>query len=167
MKIDGINLINDSSVKEARIENGASLPSTNAGDEGRMFWLKRSYGDYIAGLYVSDGVQWNYTNDNEGLTTKFKPTEVNMDATVESNSVVLVDTTMGGFQVTLPATPEVGDFVYVIDTVGKFSNNNVTVVRNGAPIRGVSENLKIKANNAFVTMFFAGGVTGWTYTITN
>lgn len=167
MKIDGINLINDSSVKEARIENGDTLPTTNAGDEGRMYWLKRSYGDYISGLYVSDGARWNYTNDNEGLTTKFKPVEANMDITIESNTVVLVDTTMGGFQITLPPTPDVGDFIYVIDTVGKFGNSDITIVRNGDPIRGVSENLKIKVKNAFVTMFFAGGAVGWTYTITN
>lgn len=165
MKIDGINLINDSSVKEARIENGDNLPTTNSGDEGRMFWLKRSYGDFIAGLYVSDGVKWNYTNDNEGLTAQFRTVFANMDITVQPNTVVLADTTNDKFQITLPANPSAGDFVNVVDVAGKFKDEEVTIVRNGAPIRGKSENVKIKVNNATVFLTYTGTSEGWQYSV--
>lgn len=165
MKIDGINLINDSSVKEARIENGDTLPTTNAGDEGRMYWLKRSYGDYISGLYVSDGAQWNFTNDNDGLTAQFKTISANMDITVQPNTVILADTTVGKFQITLPTNPTIGDFVNIIDVTGNFNKDEVTIVRNGDPIRGESENVKIKVQNATVLLTYTGTTEGWQYSV--
>ena len=165
MKIDGINLINDSSVKEARIENGDTLPTTNAGDEGRMYWLKRSYGDYISGLYVSDGAQWNFTNDNDGLTAQFKTISANMDITVQPNTVILADTTVGKFQITLPTNPTIVDFVNIIDVTGNFNKDEVTIVRNGDPIRGESENVKIKVQNATVLLTYTGTTEGWQYSV--
>lgn len=166
MKIDGINLINDSSVKEARIENGDTLPSINTGDEGRMFWLKRSYSDYVAGLYVCDGVAWQYTNDNDGLTTKFKAVSANMDHQATLNSIVMADTTAGKFQVTLPANPVIGDFVTIVDVESNFKKEEVTIVRNGTAIRGKTENVKIQVKNATVFLYFTGSAAGWQYSIT-
>lgn len=163
MKIDGINLINDSSVNDARIENGDTLPTTNTQDEGRMYWLKRSYQDYVAGLYVSDGVKWNYTNDNDNVAANFNHSVVNMDAPMKSNTVVLADSSIGSFQLTLPQSPNMGDFIYIIDTEGEFKKNPVTVVRNGDPIRGKSENLKVKIKNVTLMMFYSGSSQGWCY----
>lgn len=165
MKIDGINLINASSVVDARIENGDSLPPINTDDEGRMFWLKRSYMDYVVGLYVCDGVEWAYTNDNDGLFTRFQASVVNMAHNAKLNHVIFADSTNDKFQITLPANPSVGDFVTIVDVAGKFKANPVTVVRNGAPIRRVSENLKLKVKNASVTMLYSGVVNGWMYSV--
>ncbi len=166
MKIDGINLINASSVIDARIENGDNLPVINTDDEGRMFWLKRSYLDYVVGLYVCDGVQWQYTNDNDGLYTRFQASIANMAHAAKLNHVIFADSSSGPFQITLPADPMVGDFVTIVDVAGKFKTNNVTIVRNGTPIRRKTENLKLKVKNATIQLLYSGIVNGWMYSVT-
>lgn len=167
MKIDGINLINDSSVVDARIENGESLPAvTNLEDEGRMFWLKRSYGDYVAGLYVFDGTQWRYTNDNSELAASLDSVLVNTDHNAKPNSVVVADTSTGSFSVSLPISPNVGDSIIFIDATSSFRNNPLTIARTTAPIRGLYENRRIVADNVTMFMFYTGTAYGWNYLAT-
>ncbi len=164
MKIDGINLINDSSVVDARIENGDSLPAvTNAEDEGRMFWLKRSYSDYVAGLYVFDGTQWQYTNDNGEISARFDSVLINTAHTANTNSVIVADTSTGSFQLSMPDSPNVGDFVIVIDAKSSFYSNPLTIVRTTAPIRGQYENRRIVADDVTMFLFYTGTTYGWNY----
>ena len=163
MKIDGIDLINSSSVVDARIENGYTLPPANIDDEGRIFWLKTAYLDYTIGLYVYDGTQWVFTNDNTNTFSKFQHITINTTQVVPTNSIVFVDTSLGGFQASLPPNPSVGDFVTVIDITGSFKFDNLTLVRNGNNIRGVAENLILKSNDMIMDLYFSGAIQGWVY----
>ncbi len=69
MKIDGINLINDSDMTDAVIESGTTLPIANAQDNGRLFYLTQLDGTDEKGLYIysANDVDWNLINDNTGV----------------------------------------------------------------------------------------------------
>ena len=62
---------------------------------------------------------------------------------------LLIDTASTGVTITLPASPSKGDTVSIMDVsaTGGFGSNNVTVNRNGQPIRGAASNLTLNNNN--------------------
>ena len=64
---------------------------------------------------------------------------------------LLIDTASTGVTITLPASPSKGDTVSIMDVsaTGGFGSNNVTVNRNGQPIRGAASNLTLNNNNQF------------------
>lgn len=71
MKIDGVNLINDSALRDAVVESGTTLPTANAQDNGRLFFLTQAQGQNPKGLYVynASDVAWKFTNDNSDVAT--------------------------------------------------------------------------------------------------
>lgn len=56
MLIDSITLVPGSDITNARIETGATLPSSPL--DGRIFFLTTGYDSYDPGLYVFDGTAW-------------------------------------------------------------------------------------------------------------
>jgi hypothetical protein len=79
--------------------------------------------------------------------------------TAAANDGVQTSTSGGAFTVTLPATPAVGDQVFVIDTAASWATNNLTVGRNGSTIEGLSENLTCDISNVSVQFVYSG--TTW------
>lgn len=74
------------------------------------------------------------------------------------------DTSGGGFTVTLPASPNVGDAPILIhDIAGTFSANNLVLGRNGNKIMGLSEDCTIKTNNVSVWLLWSGATYGWRF----
>lgn len=72
------------------------------------------------------------------------------------------DTTGGAFTITLPATPDEGDEVLIWDggangTAQGFSDDNLTVARNGSTINGLSENAEISTTGAAVIFGYLNG----------
>lgn len=69
MKIDGVNLIHNSALQDAVVESGTTLPTANAQDDGRLFFLTQPQGQNPKGLYVySDSdTEWQFTNDNSDV----------------------------------------------------------------------------------------------------
>ena len=74
-----------------------------------------------------------------------------------------VDTaTTGAVNVTLPASPSVGDEVHVIDVAENASTANITVVRNGNKIASLSEDMTIATDGAAFKLIWTGSSTfGW------
>jgi hypothetical protein len=72
---------------------------------------------------------------------------------------VQTNTSGGAFTVTLPATPAVGDQVFVVDTAASWATNNLTVGRNGSTIEGLSENLVCDISSVSVQFVYSG--TTW------
>lgn len=78
--------------------------------------------------------------------------------TASANEGIIADTTSGGWTLTLPASPSVGDVVEVVDG-GDWSASNLTVARNGATIEGDAENMMMDLGGVAVTFVYDG--TTW------
>lgn len=79
--------------------------------------------------------------------------------TAAANDGVQTDTSGGAFTVTLPATPAVGDQVFVIDTSSSWATTNLTVGRNGSTIEGSASDLICDISNVSVQLIYSG--TTW------
>ena len=99
-------------------------------------------------------------------------TGTNTPYTAISGDVVLGETSNGGggtIQVTLPASPNAGDNVTIMDASlsGGFASNSCTVDRNGSPIQGAASNLTLSTDNQAVTLVYTNATKGWQKQSTN
>ena len=78
---------------------------------------------------------------------------------------LLIDTASTTVTITLPASPSKGDTVSIMDVsaTGGFGSNNVTVDRNGQPIRGAASNLTLNNNNQSIKLRYTNATKGWQY----
>ena len=86
--------------------------------------------------------------------------------TAANGDRLLADTTSAPFTITLPASPSAGDEVEIVDKLGTFATNNLTIARNGSWIETAAENLVCDSAKALVRLIFVGGSTGWRVVIT-
>jgi collagen type VII alpha len=70
----------------------------------------------------------------------------------------IVNTSSGGFSISLPASPSLGHTVVLQDGANWYTNN-LTVLRNGSTIEGQSENLILDVTNVLVYLIYDG--TTW------
>jgi hypothetical protein len=75
--------------------------------------------------------------------------------------VYFVDTTGGTVTLNLPASPQTGDYVGIVDSNSNFDSVAVNVGRNGNPIMGLNEDMTCDVKNASFRLVFADGVRGW------
>ncbi|MAW12623.1 MAG: hypothetical protein CML57_00165 [Rhodobacteraceae bacterium] len=80
-----------------------------------------------------------------------------------ANDQLIVDTSSTSRQVTLPASPSVGDEVTFIDAKGSFGSNNLVIVRNGSNINGAASNLTSSTNGEAFTLVYLNATRGWSY----
>ena len=71
------------------------------------------------------------------------------------------NTTGGGFTMTLPASPSIGDEVSFVDYAGTFDTNNLTIGRNSQPIQGSAADLTVSTERAANTLVYTDGTQGW------
>ena len=84
--------------------------------------------------------------------------------TAANNDGVLTDTTGGGFTVTLPTTPSVGNIVIVIDSLSQWGTNNLTIDPTASiKIAGntAGDTLVCDITGATVTLIYTGATYGW------
>ena len=94
---------------------------------------------------------------------------LDFDSTIQTSSFVaaintgyFVNTATGVLDVTLPASPSVGDEVHVIDSSNSAATNNITIVRNGNPIASSASDLTVAVNGAAFRLIYSGSSTfGW------
>ncbi len=101
------------------------------------------------------------------------PWEIATDADIGSNKLYFVDTssqvaTGGSITVTLPASPNTGDYINIVDSKGTWSQANCVVKINpssagaAAVIHGKQEDLQCNVKHAHVTLTYTGiSSTGW------
>lgn len=93
-----------------------------------------------------------------------KKTEVNYQIAANNTLVAggryFVDTNAAR-TLTLPASPAVGDEIWVFDQTGLAATNNITVDNNSLKINGVVDTLIIDVNGAVVTLLYTGSDLGW------
>ena len=78
-----------------------------------------------------------------------------------SNVRLLVDTTAGAVEITLPAAPSAGDYVEIIDAAGKFDVSYLCVKRNSNNIMSLAEDLDVSTINASFKLVYANATSGW------
>jgi hypothetical protein len=87
--------------------------------------------------------------------------EVTSNTNLSSGVGYFVDSTAGPIQVTLPAPATMGNYVKIIDAVGKSSNNNITVNSNGSKIMGDASDMTVSTNRAAFTLVYYNSTQGW------
>ena len=65
--------------------------------------------------------------------------------------------------VNLPASPEAGDTVTIIDVRNYFGSNKCTVGRNGKNILNAAADLDLTTNKMSVTLVYTDATCGWNY----
>jgi hypothetical protein len=83
--------------------------------------------------------------------------------TAAAGQGVFANTTSSAFTVTLPASPDLGDEVTVVDYAGTFDSNACTIGRNSQPIQGVAEDLVVSTERASFTLVYVDGTQGWLF----
>ena len=83
------------------------------------------------------------------------------DITIAANDRYFVDTSGGAKTITLPASPQVGDQVSLVDLAATFDTNNLTVGRNSLKIMGATADLVVSTENAGIQLVYTGSTYGW------
>lgn len=112
-------------------------------------------GSFLPGSVQPVDIDENY---EKSLVQRFL---INSNTALLVQSINYVDTTAGALTVTLPATPEFGDTIYLLDLYKSFFVNNLTINRNGKNISGVASNYVETINNSLITLVFIDDTTGW------
>lgn len=77
------------------------------------------------------------------------------------NDLVRCNTTTGPFNVTLPASPNDGTVVSIVDIANSFATNNLTVLPNGATVENDATSLILDLNGAYVSFVYTSATTNW------
>ena len=109
---------------------------------------------------------WNGSNWAPGNTAA---AGLNFDSAIKTSDFVaaintgyFVNTATGVLDVTLPASPSVGDEVHVIDSSNSAATNNITIGRGGNPIASSATDLTVAVNGAAFRLIYSGSSTfGW------
>ena len=110
-------------------------------------------------LYSSSGTTYAPTDLNS-LVTSFTSTEVSSNITLAKNTNYFVNTSAAR-TLTLPASPSVGDELYIFDASNNALTNNITVQPNSSKVQGSVQNLIIDSNAATVALTYTGSSYGW------
>lgn len=84
----------------------------------------------------------------------------NTDVTATNNSIVFVNTITSAVSVTVPSSPNTGDFFFLKDSHGAFLTNNCTVV---GTVEGDTGGALLTINN--MLMMFQYNGTDWRYSV--
>lgn len=85
------------------------------------------------------------------------------DFTAVAGEGYFVDTTSAAISVTLPASATIGDIIHIKDYAGTFGTNNLTILRNGHNIQGITNDSLINTNRASISLFYIDSTKGWLY----
>lgn len=72
-----------------------------------------------------------------------------------------VNTTSASITVTLPATPSVGDVVWLVDYAGTWDTNGVVVARNGSNIVGSATDRRLNQDREGIGFVYVDATQGW------
>jgi hypothetical protein len=113
--------------------------------------------------YNSSLVTWEGYNGTQwtGLGGGNPWASTSTSITIAANDRYFVDTSGGAKTITLPASPQVGDQISIIDLAGTFDTNNCTIDRNSAKIMGLTENLVLAVEDTGIVLVYTGATYGW------
>jgi hypothetical protein len=116
-------------------------------------------GDLVYGevaLNYADGKLYFKNSSNTVQPLGIAYTKVIADVTAKINQGYIANTGAGSFTITLPASPETGNYVIIVDD-NNFGTTPLYVARNGNPIAGQPENLTLDITGVSATLLWDGG----------
>lgn len=152
------------------IQNGGTVNYTIQSDGTNVSWTKL-YNQLIqnAGISVTPRRNLNIIGgtftDNAGtdtttITLGMASTAVSSNITLAGSNKYFIDTTAAR-TLTLPASPSLGDEIYIFDASNNALTNNITVLPNGNKVNGVIDSLIIDSSGAAVYLAYTGSTFGW------
>lgn len=105
-------------------------------------------------LEIYNGSTWVTVGD-------YQRVDISSSQTVVANRSFWVNTTSGAVTITLPASPNQGDFVKITDVAGTFATNNCIVNPNGGRIMRQADTMTISTNGASINMVYYDATRGW------
>lgn len=110
-------------------------------------------------LYSASGTTYSPTTLSS-LITGLPSTAVSSNITLSSNNKYFVDTSSAR-TLTLPASPSLGDEIYIYDSSNNALTNNITILPNGNNVNGSVQSLIVDSNSAAVFLIYTGSTYGW------
>lgn len=98
-----------------------------------------------------------------GTMTNFRKIKVDENYVASVGNELLVDSSDGPIEITLPASPMELDEVKIVDIMNTFNDNNVTVLRNGNKIKDEELDLILDVDGASISLIFYSVDYGWTF----
>ena len=86
---------------------------------------------------------------------------VNANTVAKANQNFIADSSNGAFTIILPESPQIGEFVGIIDLEKSFRRNGVTLSAGEELIEGRSDNLVLNVDKASVIIQYVGSTSGW------
>jgi hypothetical protein len=86
---------------------------------------------------------------------------VNSNTVAKANQNFIADSSIGAFTIILPESPQIGEFVGIIDLEKSFRRNGVTLSGGEELIEGRSDNLVLNVDKASVIIQYVGSTSGW------
>ena len=109
-------------------------------------------------IVVSDGTNYIVTGT---VASNF----INVDVTANTNALasqfLWVNTSSTAITVTLPAAPQKGDTIRVVDVANTFNTNNLTLAVNGQPMMGSVANMTVATQGAAFDLIYYNASQGW------
>ena len=87
--------------------------------------------------------------------------KINSDYTASKYDILLCDSDLYSFTITLPLTASPGDYITIIDTLGTFTTNPVYIGRNAHKINGDALDFELDVANSSTTLIYVDTITGW------
>ena len=87
---------------------------------------------------------------------------ISANTTLVAGRRYFVDTTAAR-TLTLPASPTLGQEVVVVDATGTAATNNITILRNGGKINGLTEDAILDVNQGTSVFTYTGSTLGWRF----
>lgn len=90
--------------------------------------------------------------------------EINVSISANTNLAVgrrYFVNTSAARTLTLPASPTVGNEIFVFDATGTAGTNNITINSNSGKINGTVQNLTIDVDGAGASLIYTGATYGW------
>ena len=112
----------------------------------------------VAGNVTLSGATNTVTAQN---TPKWNSTAQSTNFTAAVQNQYFIDTSGGAFTMTLPSTANIGDEIRVVDGVGSFDTNNLTIARNGHKIQRDASDLTITTEGAAFALVYYNSTNGW------
>ena len=106
--------------------------------------------------------------DTTALNSALSSYKQEVNLAISSNTTLVagrryfVDTTAAR-TLTLPASPTLGQEVVVIDATGSAATNNITILRNGGKINGLTEDAILDVNQGTSVFTYTGTTLGWRF----
>ena len=112
------------------------------------------------GKYLSsDGTDATWSTV-AGSFVPMPSSNLNTSTTLASNNKYYVNTSAAR-TLTLPASPTLGDEIYVYDASGTAGTYNITLARNSSLINGNAGNFILDVNGSAISLSYTGATYGW------